>query len=60
MKGERIMKKNTGNQAENREKRIDDGLYTIYDRYMNFCDQAHINSGRVEWKEKYISGWFVY
>ena len=54
------MKKNTGNQTENREKRIDDGLYTIYDRYMNFCDQAHINSGKVEWKEKYISGWFVY
>ena len=60
MKGEMIMKKNTTKPVENKEKRNDDGLYTIYDRYMNFCSQANLKSGSVEWNEKYIQGWLIY
>ena len=64
MKGEMIMKKNTTKPAENQEmnqeKTKDDGLYTIVERYVNFCNQAHLNSGRIKWNDRYLNCWFPY
>ena len=64
MKGEMIMKKNTTKPAENQEmnqeKKKDDGLYTIVERYVNFCNQAHFNSCRIKWNDRYLNCWFPY
>ena len=60
MKGETIMEKNTAKPEENQEEKKEEGLYTIIDRYLEFCSQAHLNSGRVEWNDRYINCWFPY
>ena len=54
------MKKDTTKTVENQEEKKDEGLYTIIDRYLEFCDQARLNSGRVKWNDKYINCWFPY
>ncbi len=35
-------------------------LYTILDRYLNFCRQANIDAGDINVDEKYLERWFVY
>lgn len=54
------MKKNTTKPIEHKEEKRDENLYTIVDRYLNFCSQAHLDSGKIRWDEKYLNCWFSY
>lgn len=46
--------------AENKEEEKVCELYTIIDRYLEFCNQAHLNSGRIKWNDRYLNCWFPY
>ena len=54
------MKKNTQELTGNKENKRDEGFYTIIDRYIEFCKQAHLDSGQIKWNDRYINGWFSY
>lgn len=63
-KGERFMKKtlpknqtNESKKSENEKKSV---LYTIYDRYRNFCRQANLSGAESEFEEKYLDLGFAY
>lgn len=60
MKGETPMKKNIQVLEENKENKKDEELYTIVDRYIEFCKQAQLNSGRIKWDDRYINCWFPF
>lgn len=54
------MKKNIQIVEENKENKKDEELYTIVDRYIEFCKQAQLNSGRIKWDDRYINCWFPF
>ena len=56
------MKKTTEMQEKKtKEKKQESSvLYTIVDRYQNFCSQGKINSGDIEVDEMYLNRWFTY
>ena len=54
------MKMNTTEPEEKKEQKKDTELYTIIDRYINLCQQAQLDSGRIYWDDRYINCWFPY
>lgn len=42
------------------EKKQSSPLYTILDRYKNFCRQAKLAGGDIHLDDKYLERWFVY